>query len=265
MHVFLTFVKVIPWTTHISKSVKLTDFDDDHEWNEFVRLIQRDLRAFTTYFKNLEFTLHSDEFFLSNKDSDNREATYMFSFRHYQRCSNSKWEHWEPVLAGEQKKIQHATYSLSCKNHSDHIWLDPYFLDNRSLLRKGVIVNNFYEDGIKWYEDVWSKRLCHSIRGNIVDERKLHVEFTGKSGGEINKDKNARVYRFHGAPDLTITEKHLNKPNQCIILEMTSTSDATATSTSQSTSYAGPDAEIYGMIENSIKNEGYVLERLESS
>ena len=82
---------------------------------------------------------------------------------------------------------------------------DPYFLDNRSLLQKGLKLekapgkqdkegpfaysSDFYEDGIKWYEDVWSVRLCHSIRGNIVDENKLHVEFTGKCGGDISKDE----------------------------------------------------------------------------
>ena len=111
--------------------------------------------------------------------------------------------------------------------YSSNIWLDPYFLGNRSLLRKGLLElkkaqekrdkegpfaysSTFYEKGIEWHEDVWSKRLCHSICGNIVDENKLHIEFTGKGGGDIGKDENARVYRFHRAPDLTITKKHLH-------------------------------------------------------
>ena len=66
------------------------------------------------------------------------------------------------------------------------------------------------------------------------------------------------MYRFHGAPDLTITKKHLY--NQCIIMEMTDTPSASDATSSQSTSYVNPDAEIHGMIENSIRNEGYVLE-----
>ena len=41
---------------------------------------------------------------------------------------------------------------------------------------------------------------------------------------------------------------------------MTDTPSASDATSSQSTSYVNPDAEIYGMIENSIRNEGYVLE-----
>ena len=48
------------WSTYFPFSVKLTDFDDDHEWNQFVYLIERDLRAFTIHFKN---TFNSDELF----------------------------------------------------------------------------------------------------------------------------------------------------------------------------------------------------------
>ena len=56
--------------------------------------------------------------------------------------------------------------------------------------------SDFYKEGIEWHEDMWSKRLCHSICGNIVDENKLHIEFTVKMVCDIGKDENARVYYF---------------------------------------------------------------------
>ena len=220
-------------------------------------LIKRDLDAFRTHFKNLESSCNCDDFCLFNKDDDAREATYMISFHQYQRCSSSMWQHWKKVLVREHTKIQHATYPISCERHSDHIWLDPYFLDNRSLVRIGLLDSNkakedkdrpfayssdFYEHGIRWHEDVWSKRLCHCIRDNIVDENKLHIEFTGKNGNDICKDKNAMVYRFHGAPDLK--QKIYD---QCVVMNITtpSTSDTTAASECTTPYVNHPDAEIY--------------------
>lgn len=92
-------MKAIPWPTFIRRSVKLTNTDDhDHEWEEFVDLIQSDLLAFKTHFKKLEFSFSQDEFVLLDKDNNTREAIYTFSFMHYQRCSDSSWEQWEPVL-----------------------------------------------------------------------------------------------------------------------------------------------------------------------
>ena len=205
-----------------------------------------------------------------HRDNNTREVTYTFSFKKYQRCSDSIWEHWKPIISKEHTNIQHANYTLLCEKHENHMWLDPYFIDNLSLLQKGVkmedkedkdgkftYMSEMYEDGIKWPEDVWSKRLCHGIRNHIIDER-FHIEFTGKDGSDVIRDVNAKMFRFHGAPDLTITKKNLD--HQCIIMEAKSTFYATSTSSSQSISYTLPGAEVSGMIENSIQNERYVLE-----
>ena len=50
-----------------------------------------------THFSLAQYTIDTtemshfgDEFFLFTKDNDTREATYLFSFRDYQRCSNSQ-------------------------------------------------------------------------------------------------------------------------------------------------------------------------------
>ena len=72
----------------------------------------------------------------------------------------------------------------------------------------------------------------------------------------MNKDKNASMYRFHGSPDLTITKIHLYEHCGIILELIQSISDTTATPTSsRSTLYANPDIEVYGTIENSIRNE----------
>ena len=262
-------VKVFSWNKHISSSVKLEDKEGDPEWNHFVHLIQRDLRAFQTYFKSTEFSFNNDEFLLLNMDKVTREATCVFSFRYYQRCSNSKWEHWDPVISNS--KVEHANYSLLCRRHADHFWLDPYFLDNRCLSLTGMelkdkdkngpfaYTSEFLEDGIQWHEDVWSKRLCHSIHGNIADEKELHIEFTGKRDTDIIKGEWQGVYRFHGAPDITINKAHLDSSSAVMVGAAAHTT--TSYDDAQSTSCGRLDTEISGMIENSIKVESYVLVR----
>ena len=62
------------------------------------------------------------------------------------------------------------------------------------------------------------------------------------------------VYRFHRAPDLK--QKIYN---QCVVMNITapSTSDTTAASECPTPYVNHPDAEIYGMIENPVRNKGY--------
>lgn len=129
--------------------------------------------------------------------------------------------------------------------HAKYTVIITGLLDNKSLLCTGLLElkkvqekqdkevpfaysSDFYEDGISWHEDVWSKRSYHSIHDNMVDENKLHIEFSGKVVMILWKTKMQGCTDFM---ELTITKKELY--NQSVILEtndILSTSDTTSTS-----------------------------------
>jgi len=48
-----------------------------------------------------------------------------------------------------------------------------------------AFTSSFYEDGIKWHEEIWSRRLCHSVLENVVDQTKLEIVYTARCGNAI--------------------------------------------------------------------------------
>jgi len=104
-------------------------------------------------------------------------------------------------------------------------------------------------DGIKWNENIWSKGLCYPLPGNAVDQNKYDI-YTATIGNVIHNSQDRMYYRFHGSPDLTIVKKQ--NQEEYILIDKTSATDI------PTHDCKADSPEIYGIVEDSIKNEPYI-------
>lgn len=207
--------ELLPDTVKVNDTFNTLIHDDQIKlkWENYLKEITGDNRLFFSFFNcdlrqneavaEHYFTLHHCE-----------ELTYyIYCYKQYQRCSDSKWQFWcEVFLTHKNLDTTDLDFSPCHEQHNCYLKLSPYFWDNSTLEQylnnctveegtemKGMLLSaksnkeqqgmfaykeEFNEDGANWDENVWTKRLGACI-GKYIVSSSYTVEYTGDKGRDI--------------------------------------------------------------------------------
>ena len=227
------------------------------DWSDFLTLLSND----STIFHD-EFTM--DMYF--NKGKRNvferwreQPLIYVYSFKHYKRCSDCYWDEWQRSLAVPDDRLVVTTeQNLLCDQHAygveGHPCLLSYFYNNTSIRemstrlissghnerefqkviddldrdknqtnQEGMFAfkTTFDEGNAIWDENIWSKRLCGGLNYGYNYNGRYSMEYTATKGTNLYHDIDKNVFfLFHGSPDITIKKKVAQVVEEVAILQV---------------------------------------------
>ena len=271
----LTKLSVLPDEVKVNDvNTMIRDDQNKQKWEKYLKEVKEDNGRFFSFFSSCELYRNegvTEDYFTLHRCED--LTYYLYCYKLYQRCNESKWRHWREVFVADPNSIDASNLKFSpcLEQHNCYLRLLPYFWDNSTLEgylsqctveeeteMKSLLLsakNNketqgmfaykeeFTEDGAKWDENVWSKRLGACIENYIVDSSYM-VKYTGDQANKIYNNK-LYYHRFHGAPDLTI--RKCEREVATVVTGSTS-SDDELNNNSQDT--------VVGSVEDSVKVEG---------
>lgn len=264
--------------------------DDRKKWKTFISKIEREnllfMECFSSRRRNEGLLQDYFKHVALVKEEGVDCSIYVYCFTHCCHCSDLKWTHWKELfLEGNtdgECDITRLRPQRRCTtvHHHSHSSILPYYKDNLQLkcllqeqddeISKAVLRNldiakaqnekngmfaykeDFDEPCSSWDENTWTKRLAGCMRNFVIQNHSHEVRYTATMGTKIFHDTdNVAFYRFHGSPDLVISQKKSGEEHSTMMIEtimgLTSNKSLSDSEDSQQTDTS--------TLENSVRDE----------